>query len=217
MPSPSNENLSEVKELLSNAGQGYSIRQMTFGINGKPVLVEYTEEVPPLAENLLRALSMVHSHTLGRWITTSDGKAAEADSPYPEVPKICISRAFEISASNFQEVASNLCFLYVVQGLSAARLKVVYTSNAEVAATGMMHEAMNGYNIALSGAMHRELAPILLGRSSPLDHRFIHVRTWREVVDEGEKAIASLLSKDEPIIKVLQHGVVGTIQACICC
>jgi hypothetical protein len=173
--------------------------------------MEFLDGAPPMAESLLRALSMVHLHTLGTWITTVDGKMAEADQPYPEVPKICISPAFGTSAEPFPELAPKLSFLYIVQGLScAAKMKAVLTPDPKTAATGMLHEASNGYNITLSGAVHTDVAKIL-------EYQFVRVGTWREVVDEGEKLLFRSSWEGMPSIRVPQGGPAGKLKIHIYC
>lgn len=86
-----------------------------------------------------------------------------------------------------------MSFLYVVQGISGmARMKVVLTAGVYTAAAGMIHEALNGYSITLSGSVHSETAAVIFESHRQFtENQFVRARTWQEVVDSGKKNIIS--------------------------
>ena len=180
------------QDILSRAGQGYYLHQATFRASGASILLESTDQDTLLVHQFLDTLSKVRPDTIGRWVG-SDGEATEADLPYPKVPKICISRAFEYKGSGFDDYSPDMSFLYVVQGISCmAKMKVVLTADVYTAAAGMIHEALNGYSITFSGSVHSETAAIIFeDHKQVTEHQFVRAQTWQEVVDSGKKNIIS--------------------------
>lgn len=204
-------------DILSKAGQGYSLHQARFGPSGAPVLLECTDENTPLIHQLLGALNKIRPDTIGRWIRF-DGEATEADLPYPKVPKICISQAFEYKGTGFEDYSPHMSFLYVVQGINGmAKLKVVLTTDVYTAAAGMIHEALNGYSITFSASMHSETAAVVFGSYKHFtEHQFVRVRTWQEVVDSGRKNIISM-PQNSVCLKTLRCNDQGKAAIKICC
>lgn len=110
-------------DTLSKAGQGYSLHQARLEASEAPVLLECIDENTPLIHQLLGALNKVRPDTVGRWVRF-DGETT--DLPYPKIPKICISRAFEYKGAGFGDYSPHMSFLHVVQGINGmAKLKVV--------------------------------------------------------------------------------------------
>lgn len=204
-------------DILSKAGQGYSLHQARFGPSEAPVLLKCTDENTPLIHQLLGALNKIRPNTIERWIKF-DGEATKTDLPYFTVPKICISRAFEYKGADFEDYSSHMSFFYVVQGINGmTKLKVVLTTDVYTAAAEMIHEALNGYFITFSASMHSETAAVIFESYKHFtEHQFVRVRIWQEVIDSGKKNIISM-SQNSVCLKTLRCNDQGKAVIKICC
>lgn len=147
--------------LLFAAGRGYQLHQALFGSNQNTVLLEFTNDecyLPAFSDVLQKASTGM----LGRWICLPEGKPCEPDASHLKVPKVVISQGFDYKSSSFKEHSAQISFVYVVQGVNGmGKAKVVLASTTLEAASGMMQEAMNGYSIVFSAAVHKQVASLV--------------------------------------------------------
>ena len=192
--------ISHLTDLFTLAGYGCKTRQGIFEATDRPVIVEYTERGCALNEYSEVTATAVQSKALGKWMDTSNGELCEPDDPYPVVSRMIISRAFAIDRTQtINTFNPDLSFMYIVKGMTGGKAKVVIQPSFVTAANEMMHEAMNGYSIVFSAAIHRRAASILeKGILLSFKLEFDRVYTWKELID----GTGGSVSKDERILQI---------------
>ena len=195
-------------DLFALAGNGCSRREGIFEETDSPVIVEYTERGCAFNNYSEVIPKAVQSYAIGKWMDISSGELCEPDKPYPLISKVVISRAFAIDRTQtINTFNQNLSFMYIVLGKSGKKAKVVIQPNFWVAAAGIMQEAMRGYSIVFSAALHCRSATMLkYGFSNSFRLGFVRVHTWKELIDAGGVSVGHW-EKGDPV---------GTLKIDIC-
>ncbi|MCJ1326139.1 hypothetical protein MMC10_002803 [Thelotrema lepadinum] len=188
--------ISDVTNLLAQAGKGYQTQQAIFETTQKPVILEYTANECCFTSYPKVLARGAQSKSIGKWLDIESGELCTPDAPYPHVSKIVISRGFTYKPviDVFTTYSPSLSFVYIVQGMTGTKAKVVLAENVIAAGTGMMHEAMNGYSVVFSAAIEKNVASLIEKSSSSwFALEFFRVSSWEEILTGSDFALRQLL------------------------